>query len=200
MYDCIFIRVTLRFNRNRRCRSSRRSSDISLVVFFLKDAEGKLMRVIYMPGREEESRGKTTRQNFETGDDDASPRQDAQYPRLTIQQLECKPSVSSGGDVWFGEFLFCLPLFFRGVSLCFEAFGAVVTSSSCRNISEAAGDDQGWRLRMETQRLYTENKSFTLSFRVHCKYYVDINKKTLFLESLPLNVVQFLKPSTVIST
>lgn len=111
------------------------------------------MRVIYMPGREEESRGTTTRQNSETGGDDASPRQDAQSPRLTIQQLECKPSVSSGGDVWFGEFLFCLPLFFRGVSLCFEAFGAVVTSSSCRNISEAAADDQGGRHNVSTQKI-----------------------------------------------
>ncbi len=38
------------------------------------------MRIIYMPEREKErleKRGKTARQNFETGGDDASPRQDA---------------------------------------------------------------------------------------------------------------------------
>lgn len=157
MYDCIFIRVTLRFNRNRRCRSSRRSSDISLVVFFLKDAEGKLMRVIYMPGREEESRGKTTRQNFETGDDDASPRQDAQYPRLTIQQLECKPSVSSGGDVWFGEFLFCLPLFLGG---CHSASRPLAPLSlplpaeiSQRQRAMIKDGDSGWRHNVSTQKI-----------------------------------------------
>lgn len=56
-----------------------------------------------------------------------------------------------GGLVWGVSF--CLPLFFRGVSLCFEAFGAVVTSSFYRNISEAAGDDQGGRHNVSTQKI-----------------------------------------------
>lgn len=47
---------------------------LSFLLFSSGGVGGKLMSVIYM--QRQRKRGKTTHQNFETGEDDASARQD----------------------------------------------------------------------------------------------------------------------------